>query len=194
MSVEVRMIKGGKFGANTQTGVKYEGKVNLADFLKTLNGYEVNEIPELSGNGRSKAFNVLYKNELVAQIFRQDAFYKFLKIKCKFDWRSCLSKRLLPDDSIFVIVNNTFFIIEIKHQNCSGSVDEKLQTCDFKKKQYQKILSNFNCKVEYFYLLSEWFKKPEYKDVLDYIISVGCRYFFEYIPLKELGLPVPNSE
>lgn len=79
------MIKGGQFGANTQTGVKYEGEVNLADFLKTLNGYEVNKIPELSGNGRSKAFNVLYKNELVAQIFRQDAFYKFLKIKCKFE-------------------------------------------------------------------------------------------------------------
>ena len=85
MSAGVRMIKGGQFGANTQTGVKYEGKVNLADFLKTLNGYEVNAIPELSGNGRSKAFNVLYKNELVAQIFRQDAFYRFLKIKCKFD-------------------------------------------------------------------------------------------------------------
>ncbi len=46
--------------------------------------------------------------------------------------------------------------------------------------------------VEYIYLLSEWFKKPEYKDVLDYIISVRCSYYFEYIPLQKLGLPVPK--
>ena len=34
-------------------------------------------------------------------------------------------------------------------------------------------------------------KDPKYKDVLDYIHSVGCDYYFEYIPLKRLGLPVP---
>lgn len=68
----------------------------------------------------------------------------------------------MPDDCIFVLINNTFFIIEIKHQETPGSVDEKLQTYDFKKKQYQKILSNLNCKVEYWYLLSWWFAKDEY--------------------------------
>lgn len=46
--------------------------------------------------------------------------------------------------------------------------------------------------VEYWYLLSQWFAKDEYKDVRDYIISVGCRFFFEYTPLKELGLSVPK--
>lgn len=30
----------------------------------------------------------------------------------------------------------------------------------------------------------------KYKDVLDYIISVGCGYYFNYIPLSALGLPV----
>ena len=33
----------------------------------------------------------------------------------------------------------------------------------------------------------------KYKDTLDYIISVGCKYFFNYIPLQELGLPVPEQ-
>lgn len=42
-------------------------------------------------------------------------------------------KKLLPDDSIYVILNNTFFIIECKYQQVGGSVDEKLQTCDFKR-------------------------------------------------------------
>ena len=54
-----------------------------------------------------------------------------------------------------------------------------------------KLLSHLNMEVEYIYLLSDWFKKPEYKDVLDYIISVNCRYYFEYIPLQVLGLPIP---
>lgn len=188
------MIKGGKFGANTQTGVKFEGTCDLATFLGGLKDYNVKEIKELSGGGRSKAYDVYYKKDLVAQIFKQNSFYNFLKVKYNFDWKSVLSKRLLPDDSIYVVIDNVFFVIEIKHQECAGSVDEKLQTCDFKKKQYQKLLSRFNCKVEYVYLLNEWFRKPEYKDVLDYIISVGCKFYFDYIPLKALGLPIPNNK
>ena len=97
---------------------------------------------------------------------------------------------MLPDDSIFVIIANTLFIIECKFQQVAGSVDEKLQTCDFKRKQYQKLLSKANIEVEYMYLLSDWFRKPEYKDVLDYIHSVHCYYFFEFIPLIKMGLPV----
>lgn len=52
-------------------------------------------------------------------------------------------------------------------------------------------MSQLNIEVEYIYVLSDWFKKPEYKDALDYIISVGCQYYFEYLPLHKLGLPVP---
>ena len=95
---------------------------------------------------------------------------------------------------IFVLLNNTLFIIECKFQQVAGSVDEKLQTCDFKRKQYQKLMSHANIDVEYIYLLSEWFKNPVYKDVLDYIVSVNCSYYFEYIPLEKLGLPVPEDE
>ena len=48
--------------------------------------------------------------------------------------------------------------------------------------------------MEYCYILDSWFKHPQYKDVLDYIISVNCKYYFDYIPLQELGLPVPEEE
>ena len=37
--------------------------------------------------------------------------------------------------------------------------------------------------------ISDWFKQPEYKDTLDYIHSVGCDYYFKYVPLSRLGLP-----
>ena len=111
----------------------------------------------------------------------------------KIDYTKILSKRLLPDEAIYVIVNNTMFIIEVKFQKVAGSVDEKLQTCDFKRKQYAKLMAPLNIEVEYIYILGDWFKKPQYKDVLDYIISVGCQYYFKYLPLQKLGLPVPKN-
>ena len=85
------------------------------------------------------------------------------------------------------------FILEVKTQHKVGSVDEKLQTCDFKKKQYQKLLFQLNMEVEYVYILDEWFRQSKYKDVLDYVISVGCQYYFNYIPLQKLGLPIPEQ-
>ncbi|NLH39894.1 MAG: hypothetical protein GX445_07525 [Elusimicrobia bacterium] len=168
-------------GANTKTGLIFEGKTDLATFLNKQNGYKVNEYGV-----------VFYNSEEVARIFKKYGLYKFLE-GYRIDWKKIISKRLLPDDSIYVIVKNTIYIIECKFQKVPGSVDEKLQTCDFKKKQYQKLFSRINIEVEYMYLLSDWFKKPEYKDVLDYIISVNCKFYFNYIPLQEIGLPVPKN-
>jgi len=173
------MIFGGKGGGNTKTGLVFEGTTDLSEFLNSQNGYKVED------------GNVYFNNELVGRIFKKYGFYKFLD-ELKIEWKGLISKRLLPDDSIFVIIANTLFIIECKFQQVAGSVDEKLQTCDFKRKQYQKLLAPANIEVEYIYLLSDWFRKPEYKDVLDYIHSVHCYYFFEYIPLVKLGLPVPE--
>lgn len=175
------MIFGGKGGGNTKTGLVFEGTTDLSVFLNSQNGYNV------------KDGNVFYNDELVGRVFKKHGFYKFLD-ELKIDWKSLISKKLLPDDSIFVIIANTLFVIECKFQQVAGSVDEKLQTCDFKRKQYQKLLSKANIEVEYMYLLSDWFRSPSYKDVLDYIHSVHCHYFFEYIPLAKLGLPVPEDK
>jgi len=177
------MKVGGIGGANTKTGLAFEGETDLAEFLGSQSGYNV------KSNGKYR--DIYYNDKLVGNIFQKHELYRFFDEQ-GLNWSQILSKKLLPDDSIYVIINNTAFIIEKKFQQVAGSVDEKLQTCDFKKKQYQKLFSRLNIEVEYTYLLSDWFKKPEYKDVLDYIISVGCKFYFEYIPLKELGLPVPN--
>lgn len=173
------MIKGGIGGANTVTGLVFEGKVDLAAFLNEQPGYRV------EGNV------VFYQDKTVAQIFKKHELYsRFLKPR-GVDWRKCISARLLPDNGIYVIINNTVYIIEVKTQQSRGSVDEKLQTCDFKKKQYQKLFFQINIEVEYLYILDDWFRKPRYKDVLDYIISTGCQYYFQYVPLQKLGLPIP---
>lgn len=172
------MKKGGRGGANTKTGLYFEGKVDFLTFIARQPNYSVKE-------------NIIFFNkEKVALSFRKNGLYKYLEEK-GINYKRFISKRLLPDDVIYVITNNTFFIIEVKFQEVAGSTDEKLQTCDFKIKQYRKLLSQLNVEVKYVYILSNWFKKPEYKDVLDYIISIdGCSYYFNYLPLQKLGLPV----
>ena len=132
--------------------------------------------------------DIYYLNELVARGFRKHDFYKFLAQK-GINWKDRLSKRLLPDDALLVIDRETLFIIEVKYQQTAGSVDEKLQTCDFKRKQYLKLVASMGLKVEYVYVLNDWFKQPQYKDVLDYIHSVNCHYKFNKLPLSWLGLP-----
>lgn len=175
------MVKGGIGGGNTITGLIYEGKVDLPTYLAQQHGYAV------------IGSNVFYKEKLVARVFKKYGFYDFLQ-ENGIQWEEFISCRLLPDNCIYVIVNNTLFIIEVKHQCTPGSVDEKLQTCDFKLKQYKKLLFRLNIEVEYVYILSDWFRDKRYKDVLDYIISVKCQYYFNYIPLHKLGLPVPEME
>ena len=122
------MKKGGKGGGNTVTGLIYEGKVDLSAFLKKHKGYEV------------KKHDVFYMGTCVAHVYKKHDFYRFLASE-GIDWKKHISKKLLPDNALYVIVNNTMFIIEVKHQEVNGSVDEKLQTCDFKKKQYIKTKS-----------------------------------------------------
>jgi len=176
------MKKGGVGGANTKTGLYYEGKVDFLTFIKNQKNYSVDR-------------NIIsYKGEEVARSFKKNGLYKYLE-KMSINYKDFISRKLLPDDVIFVIVNNTFFILEIKFQEVEGSTDEKLQTCDFKIKQYRKLLSRLNVEVKYIYILNDWFKQPRYKDVLDYIISInGCYYYFNYLPLRKIGLPVPGNK
>lgn len=181
------MKKGGIGGGRTVTGLEYEGKVDLATALSNIDGYEI-KIEKLKAG-----LQVLYAGSLVARLFKKNDFYRFLD-ECKVEWKGTISKKLLPDDALLVIVRETLFIIEVKYQQVAGSVDEKLQTCDFKRKQYLKLVHPLGLKVEYVYVLSDWFRQPSYKDVLDYIHSVNCHYKFGELPLSWLGLPKGNEE
>ena len=180
------MKEGGKGGNKTLTGLKFERKVDLQTLLKQVKGYKIKTIENKAGEF------VFFKDKLIARCFKKYAFYKFLEEK-NIEWDKILSKRLLPDDALLVIVRETLFIIEVKYQQVAGSVDEKLQTCDFKRKQYLKLVFSLNLKVEYVYVLNDWFKDPKYKDVLDYIHSVNCHYKFNELPLSWLGMPVETD-
>ena len=177
------MKKGGKQGGNTTTGLKFEKRVDFLSLLKSIPNYRVEKERNKAG------YDIYYQKKRVARCFKKYDFYNFLSDELKIDWEKIISKRLLPDDALLVIFRETLFIIEVKYQQVAGSVDEKLQTCDFKRKQYLKLVSPKGLKVEYVYVLNEWFKKPEYKDVLDYIHSVNCHYKFNELPIAWLGLP-----
>lgn len=175
------MIEKGKGGGSTITGLNFEREKDILSLLSKAKGYSV------------KGNIIYYKSEEVARSYRKNGLYKYLESK-GVNYRKIVSKKLLPDEALYVIVKNTLFVIELKFQKVFGSVDEKLQTCDFKKKQYKKLMSTINIEVEYIYILNDWFKRPAYKDTLDYVISVGCQYYFNYLPLQKLGLPIPNKD
>ena len=103
--------------------------------------------------------------------------YSYLK-KIGVNWEDYISRRLLPDEAYFDPETKVFSIYEKKYQHVDGSADEKLQTCAFKIRQYEKLGKAMGAeKVTYTYVLSSWFKMPKYKDVLEYINTVpGCSY------------------
>ncbi len=129
------MITGGTGGGNTKTGLIFEERIDSIDLFQKIDGYEV------SNTNNNSGVHIHYNGEKVARCFKKHEFYRFLA-EFKIDWRAILSKQLLPDNGLFVMVRDTLFIIEIKFQQVAGSVDEKLQTCDFKRKQYAKLVQS----------------------------------------------------
>lgn len=174
------MIRGGRGGANTTfSGLKFEKRVAMKDLLASLSGYKI------------EGDIVYFKNEKVAEFYGKNKLYKNLLEPSGIEFSEIVSRKLLPDEAILILSGKTLYIIEIKFQGGVGSVDEKLQTCDFKNKQYSKLLAPLGISVKYAYVLNAWFKQKIYSDVLKYIESVGCYYFFKVLPLSFLGLPQP---
>ncbi len=176
------MIRGGKGGRTPlKHGLHFEKRTDFATVISKIPGYSV--VDDC----------VIFKGRDVARLYKKNKLYSKLLASLNVDYRKLISKRLLPDDAVLVLVNKTLFIVEQKAQHGAGSVDEKLQTCDFKLKQYKKLVEPIGLTVRYAYVLNDWFRRKEYADTLDYIKSVGCDYFFDELPLGYFGLPVSDN-
>lgn len=163
-------------GARTNlNGLQFEGRTDLREAIRQHPVYHLNENDQ-----------VIKDNLVVAQYFEKNGLYKKLLEPKGINYKTVLSKKLLPDGAL--LVGDTLYIIEKKYQAGAGSVDEKLQTCDFKKKQYQKLFTPLGINVEFYYVLNRWFEQEANRDVFEYIRSVGCKYFIEILPLDEIGL------
>lgn len=169
------MRKGGLGGSSTKTGLKFENKTDLENALITA-GLSV-EVGSVYQKGVEIGF-IVSKYRL---------YTDFLEPR-EVEWKQHISKRLIPDEAYYSKKSNELIIIEKKFQQVSGSVDEKLQTIGFKIRQYKKLLKPLGVQPRIIYVLNDWFKSSSYRDSLEYIKECGGDYFFNEIPLKELGL------
>jgi len=171
------MKKGGIGGHLTKTGLRFEEIVDINRALDNLDNYKI------------KGNNIIKYSKAVAEIHSKHELYRFLENK-GVSHQKIVSKKILPDVAILVYKTNTFFIFEVKYQEVAGSTDEKLETCDFKIKQYKKLLEKpLGYKVKYVYVLNNWFKNKRYRDVLDYIKSIkDCDYLFNKVPAAYLEI------
>jgi len=186
------MRRGGTGGASTLTGLIFEAQNDFYEYLTNLNGYELRRND--NAKGKSRFEDIYYNNHLVGHLFQKHGLYHFIESK-GIDWKDVWSSRLLPDEGLFVLVNNKVYIVEKKYQEVPGSVDEKLQTADFKLKKYQKLFNLLNYEVEYIYLLNDWFEQKRYKDSIDYVKSIkGCSCYINKIPFEIFGLPIPGED
>jgi hypothetical protein len=144
---------------------------------------------ELINAGYSVSDHKVYDgNTYIGLSVQKHDFYRYFLEPNQIDYAYYNSKKWLPDECFVNLQNDTVYIIEKKFQKCSGSVDEKLPNCDFKKKEYEKLCHPIGFDVEYLYVFNNWFTQSVYKDTLEYIENVGCYYFYNEIPLDFLGL------
>lgn len=166
---------GAKTNAN---GLSFEEKMDINVFLKR-NGYSIDEKNDV----------YLNKEKIGVVAKKHDFYSKIMGCTEKYVRKHYISRILLPDASFLNYSNETLYIIEIKYQKDSGSVDEKLQTCDFKKEQYTKLSKHIEgaSKVKMIYVVNEFFNDKKYKDVFDYMDKKECVHAFAYSK-KMLGL------
>ena len=174
-------IHGG--GSKTNfNGLSFEKRTSFLDSLKKHN--KIRTVDKISHS------EIYYLDKLNGYYTEKNNFYNFFLKKEEVNWKGLISKKYLPDAVFINMLNNKIYIIEKKFQAGSGSVDEKLQTCDFKKKIYKKLVDKCKNKyiTEYYYILNNWFLRKEYDDVKNYIRSVNCNYFVNKINFNDLGI------
>jgi hypothetical protein len=167
---------GAKGGTSTKTGLVFEKSTSLEDAL-LAKSYKVSK-------------NKVFHNDVeVAILCGKGKFYTDFLDGFGIDWKKIVTRRLIPDDAIYVPKIKRVTIIEKKYQQTDGSVDEKLQTSGFKLKQYRKLVEGTSIEVKFIYVLNDWFHNPRYKDVLDYIKEVNATTSSTKYRLKYLGFP-----
>lgn len=123
--------------------------------------------------------------EKMAIIHRQDGvniskkkLKSFLQERGVKDPTEYLSWMFEPDEAYYIPKTNEVVIYEKKYQQTNGSADEKLGACAWKIQEYKNVFAAAGIPtVSYIYLFCDWFAKPRYAKLLNYIRSVdGCDY------------------
>jgi hypothetical protein len=187
------MKKGGTGGSHTaRAGSSFEIKTD-EDLMRELNtlGYDETILHKLRGHkgpihGRTMELNT---GETI-EIYYKSGIYKLFFKPRGIDYRDYFSARLEPDTAIFSPQSNVLTIIEKKQMTTAGSVAEKLQTCDYKKDYYEKLVQDLGIKVEIKWVLGKYFEdqKAQLKSVYEYMLSKGSTYHFHKLPVNDLNI------
>jgi hypothetical protein len=186
------MRKGGTGGAiASKSGSDFELKTQdslIKNIIKK--GYRVTDYKfQNASSGTYRYINLESKhNEL--NIFFQSNIYKYFFEPKNIFVKDFFSHRLQPDTAIYSKKAETLTVVEKKQQNVSGSVAEKLQTCDYKYMFYSKLCNPLHIKVELAWELGSYFKNNEttLRSVFEYMRERNNKIFFYEIDVNKLTL------
>ena len=142
-----------------------------------------------------RIFKISKEEKLKAIIGNQNTIFKWLGQEENFKrlskefipskkLKEVWSKDLEPDIVMLVLEPEPkIHIFEVKYQNCSGSVDEKLQTARYKKEMWLKLFKQIfdnDTDITYSYFLSNWFGKSSKKpDIHEYMYGNTFKFLDE---------------
>lgn len=153
-------------GKNTnKNGLPYEEKTSIEKFknYKTKKTF---------GKNKNDFFLLFKFNGIKIRKFQKSGLKNYLID----DFNKECEKTLVPDEAFLHKKSKTIYILEKKFQQCSGSVDEKIQSGPFKLYYYQKMYPDYN--IKFCYVLSEWFfKKKKYKPELRFLKEYNIKIF-----------------
>ena len=178
-------------GGGSQTninGLSFERDTDLLNSFAKENSFAVEILP--SEKFKSRTAKIFFHGKHIGDFFEKRSLYRdFFKKQHNIDYTNEKYSLLEPDSVFINIEKKTAYIIEKKFQGGGGSVDEKLQTCDYKKNHfYRPKFKKIGYETEFYYVLSDYFNNDKKSDVFDYIKKVGCKYFFNKIPFDDLGI------
>ena len=187
------MKRGGIGGSYTaKAGSTFERDTDEV-FISQLNeiGYTEHNAYKLNGSkGTLHGRTLVNSSGEKIEIFYKSGIYKLFFEPRGLNYKDFFSARLEPDTAIYSEKTKTLTIIEKKQMSAPGSVAEKLQTCDYKRKYYETLTSSLGVKVSIYWVLGEYFKKQEnqLRSVYEYMLSKGSKYYFGELPVGELEI------
>ena len=182
--VNVKTFTGNTAGggsATNETGLTFE------EYIDNVFSNQISKSENISLDGNK----IIKDGKVYASRYSKHKLYNMLCVELGIKWKEILSKKLLPDDAILVHDTNTIYIVEKKYQKSSGSNDEKIQTAPYKILQYNMLFEGTGIKVDFCYVLSDWFKienNPSYRNMLKYLDDHKVKYYYNELPLNHIGL------
>ena len=180
--------KSKKFKGNTAGGGKKTNETGLT-FEQFVENKFIRDLEDAGyvvlGN------NIIKDGRVYASRYSKHKLYTQLCKENGINWKDKISGQKFPDDAILVHESNTLYIIEKKYQETSGSKDEVIECPLFKIEVYTELLKDLNIKVEYKYVLCDWFRVEnniKYRDVYRFHEKIGIEHFFNELPISAIGL------